>query len=449
MVEKFYSFKFQNVKAMRYLSLMLLPFPFIPLMGANVGVVIFLLVIMGPMVLGIVLAILKGKAEDIICIKDTYFESSYFGDINYDDILRISSPMMYPKPCIQLKLNNGQKVTWILNYQSNVFNNKEDVTTFLAFIEALEQQIKNKEAKNSSAKPAGLELEEKTSNIDSVSEDQNLTSLTEQLEGVKKKNNMSKWAIPIGLAFAVLALVRTCGTDWFRSGDFNGPEMAKNSEKIFQHRSAEAKLVLGKLARQSGPYFLYSNDTSASLTLLPDLDMDNRTGISAFDYVTANKSLEAFIEHPDSAKLDLYVIGKGKSMGKLSKSALNSYDSTKTYLYFRAYDPTLLIPSSSPQDKTNLKDTGANVAFDVSTGIPLYDTHSLGKAISKAFPGMNMMLANAKLRPSSYKLYLAARTDAGMDEAIFRKAVRELNKQMNAVKVDTSTFKLKIFNKNF
>ncbi|QNK63504.1 hypothetical protein H7F33_03095 [Pedobacter sp. PAMC26386] len=60
---------------------------------------------------------------------------------------------------------------------------------------------------------------------------------------------------------------------------------------------------------------------------------------------------------------------------------------------------------------------------------------------------MNMMLANAKLRPKTFKLYLAARTGTGMDEALFRKAVKELNKQMNAVAVDTTTFRLKISNK--
>lgn len=271
--------------------------------------------------------------------------------------------------------------------------------------------------------------------------------MTDKPENVKKENKSRlPWTIPLSLIFGVLALIRTCGKDWFRSGDLNGARLVKSSEEIFERTSAEAKLVLEKLVRKSGPYFLYTNDTSANLRLLPNLDMDNPIGIAAFKYVNANKSLRAFIDHPDSARLNLYIISRENAMGRLLRSGPDRYDSTRNYLFFRAYDPTLTVPFSV-RNKTSMEDTVVSKAFDVIRRIRIDDPAALNKAISGAFPGMAMMLANVKLRPLSYKIYLAARTGPGMDEALFRKAMMELNKQMNAAHVDTTAFRLKIFNK--
>ncbi len=444
MTSKIYEFKFQNVKAMRYMALLFTGIPFIFLLDPGVRVWVFMLVLMGPMALGFGLFILKVKAHDVIRVEDSYLDSSYFGKVSYDDILSISSPLPYAKPCIQLKLKDGRKMTWALNFRDNMFHGKEDLDTFLNFTQALEGQLKKTGDKSLPVKPPVFSSEEVSSGVNALSEKQDVPSLAEQLEKVKQQNNSSKWVLPIGLVFALLALVRTCGKDWFKSNDFNGPEMVKSSEKLFERTSAEAKLVLEKLVVKSGPYFLYSNDSSASLTLLPALDMGNPTGISAFKYVSANKSLRAFIDHPDSAELNLYIMGKGNRIEKLTKSSLNSGDSTKTWLYFRAYDPELKFPSPGGTSK----DSVSARAFDIKTGVPLQDTVALDKAISEAFPGMKMMLANVKFRPSTFKLYLAGKTGSGMNEGLFRKAVHALNKQMHAAKVDTSVFKLKIFNKN-
>ncbi|QNK63505.1 hypothetical protein H7F33_03100 [Pedobacter sp. PAMC26386] len=326
MEEGVYAFKFQNIKGIRYMLLLPLGFPFIFLLGPNVNVWIFMFILFAPMILAIVMMFIKMSTRDTITITDTYLDSNYFGKIFYDDILQISSPAMYA-PAIRLKLRDGRKVTWSTNYK---MQSKKDQLTYSHFTIALQQQLKKRE-QDSLSKPTLTQLTKKTYPESNTSfEDPDSLSLTEQFDIAQKKNNIKPWAIPVGLILAIASLVRVYGPVWFKQKNPFDKEAAKNSEEIFERRSSQAKLVLKKLVQRSGPLFLYSNDTTVKLTLLPDLDMTNPTGISAFKYTNASTNLEKFIAHPDSVNLDLYVIGKGDNFSKLTKSILNNGDTTKT-----------------------------------------------------------------------------------------------------------------------
>ncbi|WP_341837805.1 hypothetical protein WJU16_08035 [Chitinophaga pollutisoli] len=93
-----------------------------------------------------------------------------------------------------------------------------------------------------------------------------------------------------------------------------------------------------------------------------------------------------------------------------------------------------------------IADSSGLPVFDVKTAIAVYDTLMIAKPLSEVLPGMPMMLAQVRHR-ASFRIYLTGREKDGVTESLFRKAVRELNKQLSKVVADTSRFVMKVHNR--
>src|SRR5690606_1406313 len=108
------------------------------------------------------------------------------------------------------------------------------------------------------------------------------TEVIRQLERHKKRDINYKYVtIPIGLAFAVLMFVRTCGEDIIREHkdkEFEGVRNATLSEETdYQDNVQEAIRVAKTYAHKFGPIYLLSNDPESRIEFIPDISKDPYT----------------------------------------------------------------------------------------------------------------------------------------------------------------------------
>jgi hypothetical protein len=362
------------------------------------------------------------------------FTSQFYGRVQYADIERIVDLAWYRRnpPTMHLKLKSGQKLAWDLTYRGSVFNSTKDAEVFAQFTDELQQRL-------SALYAAALKQDNPAPAL--VQEHPAV-----QLEREGKKNRNPVWAVPLTLGFALLALVRTCGKDWFSGRRLNFSEMAVKAEKRFSGNIEEVKLLVDSIGRAQGGVFLYSNDTGAVIKLLPDIQSGDVTGIRLFELTSANEQLERFMAHPDSFELKSYVVSADSSVKVLRKGIFNQDDSIGRVLYFRVYDPSLHVnPFGSRRGE--VVDSATLPVFDLTAASAVYDTANPGKAIEEAFPGMKVMLAQVKHRPA-FKLYLAARAGDGITPGLFNRSILALNKQLAAVGADTTKFVKKSFYTN-
>lgn len=429
-----FSFKFQHPSALRYVWLVVLApivcvVPAILLVEDNVALIIAS--VFAPIVIGFYLLFTKGKAQDEISLDNSGFTSAFFGRVQFNEIKAVKgSSLFMDPPSIRIELNNGRKLTWRITSKGSIYNSVEDAETFLRFTAELSLKM-DAWAPRAQVRQSTLSYEK--------------APPSEQLRKVVKRNRKPALAIPIGAAFALLALVRTCGKDWFKRDDINFAQIAAQQEEKYQSNIGEAKAVMSEYLKRQGAHFLYTNDTAARAELLPDINVSDPTGIAAFRHTEANRELEAFIENPDSFRIQTVIIAGDGSVKPMRGSILNMNDSADVQLFIRFYDPQQRIAPPRMRGAAPV-DSSEFPVFDVMTGIPLYDTLKIGGAISESFPAMHMMLAQVRHR-SSFRVYLTGREKDGISETLFRNAVRELNKQLAAVKADTSGFVVKMYNR--
>ncbi|MBV8253690.1 MAG: hypothetical protein JO154_13865 [Chitinophaga sp.] len=430
---KTFAFKFQNArKILLYLLLTILS----PIVGLTILIVLdststtaFLLATLLPLAIGVYLMFRNGKAEDTITLDSSGFTSTYHGRINLDDIDQIIHLKWYQRnpPSMSLRLKSGQKISWWLTYNSNVFNSREDAVTFAEFTAALQTKLDTRYAKKLHSK------------IPSTYED---PAIQLKREGEKNKN-AAIWTVPLSFAIALIGLVKACGKDWIKDRGPNFSQFTAMQADKFDKNIQVAKLMVDSMSKAQGAVYLYSNDTGAIIKLLPNISVSEPTSIKLFELTANNEQLDKFIEHPDSFQLKMIIWGGDSVMRSMSKSIMNYDDSAAINLFIRCYDPKHLInPPGSTRGQTI--DSSTAKPFDMTTGIPLYDTLQPGKAISRAYPGMNIMLAQVNHSPS-FRIYLAGRQQDGISAALFQKSVYALNKQFAAVGVDTTRFMMRTF----
>ncbi|SHM95060.1 hypothetical protein SAMN05444266_11519 [Chitinophaga jiangningensis] len=427
-----YEFGFQSNKGNPYIFLMILsPLVTVPLLVLmeNLNLPVFFIVILTPIIFGGYMMYKKGKARDEITLDNRGFTSSYYGRIDFNDIAEIVQLPWYRRnpPTMAIRLTSGKKIGWNLTYRGSIFNTSADAHTFDDFTTALADKL---EARVQHKNPF---VEQKAPET---------TSLAGQLQGEKKRNNSVYWTLPLGFVVALTGLIRTCGKDWLPNRNIDFGKVAARQEALYHQNIITARQIMDSMAVVNGPAFLYTNDTGAILKQMPDLEVEEATGIRVFQQTAANMEMQRFIEHPDSFPPRIFVIGTDTVFKKMTKSILNMDDSASRYLYLRVYDTSQHI--KAPSFRGSTMDTTKYKVFDVTTAIPIYDTTKIGEAIEKAFPGMHLMLAQVHHR-SSFKVYLTGRVSEGIPEHLFRKAVLELNKQFHAVKVDTTLFVSKTF----
>lgn len=434
-----YAFKFQHPRALRYIWLVILgPVAALALVvwltGPSLPAVLGS--ILGSLGIGFYLLFTKGKASDVISLDNHGFTSGFFGRVEFADIREVSGRSFFmDPPSMRIELNDGRKLTWRITHRGSIYNSVEDAETFLRFTAALSVGMDAWRA--GSPQPAAQRSIPVSEAILPTPDS------AEQLRKVVKRNTKPAWAVPIGAAFAIVGFVKTCGKDWFKRDEINFGKIAAQQEKQYHSNIETAKAVMAKHIKSQGAFFLYTNDTAARAELLPEIDVTEPTGIAAFRHTGANRELEAFIAQPDSFNLQTIIAAGDGTVAPMRASILNMDDSAAAKLFIRFYDPRQRIEPGALRGQRT--DSTEWPVFDVKTAIPLYDTLHFKDPISHALPAMHMMLAQVRHRPS-FRVYLTGRVKEGVPETVFRKAVRELNRQMAAVEVDTGKFVIKIYN---
>lgn len=433
-----YSFKFQHPRALRYVWLTVFA-PIVVLVAviflAGPSMPAILISTLGTMALGFYLLFTKGKAADEVSLDDKGFTSAFFGRVDFGEIAEVSGQSFWMEPpSLRIHLHGGRKLTWRLTYKGSIYNSVADAEVFMQFTGDLSARVDAFAARM----PVAPE-------VPAAHLPEGRPTPAEQLRKVKDKNRKPAWVIPVGAVFAVLALVKTCGKDWFGSHEPDFGKMAQQQEKLYNYQLEEAKAVLAEHLKTQGALFLYTNDTVASASLLPRISDENPLGIKAFRHTQANRQLREFIAHPDSFEIQTVILAGDESVAPMRKSILNLNDSAVTHLFIRFYDPAQRIVPMQMRGQA-IADSSELPVFDVKTAIALYDTLAIAKPISEVLPGMPMMLAQVRHRPS-FRIYLTGREKDGVTESLFRKTIRELNKQLSNVEADTSGFVMKVYNR--
>ncbi|RAJ11109.1 hypothetical protein LX64_00717 [Chitinophaga skermanii] len=397
---------------------------------------LFALSMVVPLVVGMILLLRNRRGKDEIVFTRDGFDSLVYGNIAYSDIVKIHNSVWLPKPSLKLSLKNGKKATWLLSYRANLFNNEEDIIQFERFTAQLTMELLKFEKKNPFTyivnEPSATNIPE--------------GALSRQAQQSTARNKRPTWMIPVTAVFAITAFIRTCGKDLFKRKEPDFAKYAMEQRARYEENIDRSKAVIDSFVRSQGAMYLYTNDTAAKLVMLPDVAVVDVTGIEMFRNQMANDSLEKYIQHPDSFAYKTIVIS-GRTFKPMTKTILNMNDSANTTLYFRVYDSTLhIINGYDRRRNPGPVDSSKFPVFDMTTAIPVYDVKDVYTPISETFPGMHMMLAQVKHRPTTFKIYLTGRENEGVTREVFDRSVAALEKQLKAVEVDVSGFVKKTFN---
>ncbi|HEY0297598.1 MAG TPA: hypothetical protein VGB84_00120 [Arachidicoccus sp.] len=430
MKEKTYSFKFNNIKAMRYLPLSFAGIPFISLLDTDVTVALFMIIILLPMLVAFIIIFKKMSVRDEIIIGDSYLDSAYYGRINFDEIKKVSSSDMWGKPNLIIKLQNGRKCRWI---PVSTLKSNKNVQALQAFIDCFSDALHKK-----TTSPA------QTIITDNAEEK---IDLKEELESVKTKNSkVSKFAVPATLGLALIGFARTCIMPKI--------EQHKNDEvrNMFQEGleenndlKNEAVDLIKKYQHKYGPFYLFTNDTSAVIKYIPRIEPpDGYEGPLSYEF--ENDSLRKLLAHPDSMRWNMTIATKDGNSCMLKKGLLNTDDSTDTYVYLTENIPDIKVTN----EISGLNDTVSepdSLPAQLSFAVPLYKNKSIGENLNDGVIGYDMFMSLITHHSATAKLYMAAQDKEGkMDDVLFKKVVAELKKTLGRQGADTTVFFIKEFN---
>ncbi|RAV28415.1 hypothetical protein [Sinomicrobium soli] len=447
-----FSFNFQNPKAARYLvGGLLVSFVLIGIVVASdfinavdsefLSIAVFLAAMLLPLGTGIYLMITKGKARDRITLTDDALNSEYFGRIPYAEISKVYDANIFtaPPPSLKMRLKTGKKIMWPLSDQSSLYNSKEDLQVFLQFKEALSGKLEKFYETRQQAPvttPATHSGPAGTAPVQTVQAD----TPDRQLKKNIAKSKKGTWAIPLSLALGLLALARTCGSDWVKKDQPDFYKMHQQSEELHDHYLQRARGILQERLQTEGRLFLYSNDPEARLGLLPPVYYDNPTGIETFEYNNAINDLRNFVQHPDSVGLSL-ILSDGYGDSRELKGTVWDYSASgNKALFLRIYDPEHRI---KPRYNSNITDSTDYPVLEHMWKVPVTDSISPDQSLETSLPGFNMLLSMVRHNAPSCKLYLAAREKDGVTAERFREAVHILNRALHHVQADTTAFTLK------
>lgn len=427
-----YRFRFQNPRGFKYLWLAALS-PLLALVLVSVLDIrdsLFVLgIVLVPLVLAFYLFARKSRARDEITVDDEGLTSDWFGRINYASIEKAEGgSWKRTPPSLQLKLRNGHKVTWLLSWSGSVFNSREDAAVFSLFTEVLTGKMNKKEV------AAGYPSKQAAPYS---------TAAAQVEQAVQKNRKGQSWFFPVSLVFAVLALVRTCGKDWFHRKDPDFAAVARYQKQEFEQNFTKAREVMATKVAGYGPIYLFTNDTAAHIELLPDIQLEEMAPqLSIFRNGVMSDSLKKFIEQPDDyGVITMVATGDGKCK-PMEKSVLNKKDSTNRYVYFRIFVPRNGYPQDARRHLSGGRDTANGRDLNLSVGIPVYDTSKLAEAFDHALPNTHMLLAQLRFN-SGCKIYITGSAHDSIPETLFLKVMAMVNKQRKEVKADSVKFVLK------
>lgn len=439
-----YNFRFQNVKVAWYfiggfLAALLLAITTVMLCQANL--LLMLLSIFSPMTAGIWIAIKKAKATDHIILSSKGFVSAFYGNVAYADIQSVSGPTIWVQAPIVLilKLRSGKKLIWALTLKNSLYNRKEDAETFNKFTAALSEKMELYYRANASKTPAVRTASSQSTNIAPENP-------ARQLKKGITMPKAARTAIPLGSIILLLLALKNCGVDYIENKkDREVKAIFQSAETRYQNTVDHAKEVLDSMQKVSGPVFVYTNDSSVSVEIMPDINTDNAEllhDVPVLAHGAITDSLEKFMAYPDSFAYNMVLQTAGDRTLWVTKSVLNYNDSSDTWLYLACYEPDMPVTDKSKRSKNASSDNQQTFFF--TTGIPVYNNRPLLKSMEDATLNLKMLLARTKFS-AHYKVYLLAlsRKDH-IPESLFKEAVTTLNQQLAEIKADTAAFHFSI-----
>jgi len=436
-----YSFQFQVVNSVKYFiygALLGFSLMVVLLLFNVLNFVLIILAVFVPFITGGWLFYKKGKASDHIVLDKVGFSSSFFGRVEYEEIDRIPHPAWLgaPAPSLKIVLKSGRKLMWGLSDVGSVFSTTADAVTFRTFIDDLYFHLERKARQTDDEQVCRI--------VDNGSDSKE--SPSQQLGKIKIKYGKQAIIWPVGLLFAILIYIKTCGTNFIRDNkDDKIREMFQNSDRQYKVNIIESKAVLDSFAKTLGPVYLYSNDPNIELMLFPIIKEEhNLDAVPTLKRAFTNIELKKFIKHPDSANFVTVLVDSKKQMTVMRKSMMNYGDSSDTFLFLRFYDPSQKI-NPDPYSRRKPVDSATFVPFDVTTAVSIKKGQSLSEGLENSVISLKMMLAQAKLRPQ-FRIYLSGATYNNVSKELFYEVVAELRKKLVAAEVDTLEFKVTVHN---
>ncbi|GGH72064.1 hypothetical protein HNQ91_003361 [Filimonas zeae] len=427
-----YRFRFQNTHGFKYLWLAALSPVLTGVLVSTLNIrdsLVVLCIVLVPLVPAFYLFARKSRARDEITVDDEGITSDWFGRINYASIEKAEGgSWKRTPPSLQLKLRNGHKVTWLLSWSGSVFNSREDAAVFSLFTEVLTGKMNKKEVLQGYPSKNDVPYSAAAAQVE---------------QAVIKNRKGQSWFFPVSLVFAILALVRTCGKDWFLRKDPDFAAVAQYQKQELQSNLAKVKEIMAEKMAHYGPVYLYTNDTAARLELLPDIELAEMTPqLSLFQNGMMNESLRKFIKHPDDYDVITMLVAGNGDAKPMQKSIFNKKDSISRYLHFRIFVPQNGYPPTARKTISAGRDTAQKPDLQFATAIPLYDTVKLSEAIDNALPNTHMLLAQLRFN-TGCKVYITGSAHDSIPETVFRKVMAILDEQRKQVKADSIPFVFK------
>ena len=468
--EKHFDFRCNNTKALWWLLLCFVGIPLMMVLPRNTPFILFMAVLFVPIIVAFTILIKKVKIKEEITLTTDHLVSKRFGNAYFKDIESISTSVLLAKPNLKIQMSNGDRLRWVTISNKIGDPNYENLKAFFeAFSEAIlaysdpnqannpdEETIKSKistmdftdtpdreapNLKDQAGQFAGLSHEghdDKETGVASVSEtraDNDNTGkarLREDIQSVKKSNNkIGKVAIPFGLALALLMFAKTYFGDKIK--EHKRREIAnifQGSRDYNEDLKEKTREFIPKYQKEKGPFFFLTNDTTAVLHYLPKIvTPDNYDG--PLSYVFESDSLKKLLNSPDSMQWYMVVQTGSGEVYPLTKTLLNSNDSTDTYVYFSEVVQEIKQPNPDYYDKQQTPDAPDSLPTQLTFVVPLYPNNSIEKDLEQGMLGYKMFLSLLTHHPRTTKFYMAARQGEGrMDEALFEKITETIKSDL-------------------
>lgn len=459
MENRTFIFTSQNPKASRYLLICLLSF-IMPFGVSFLNPILLMTVVVGALTLGFVLFSRHTKAPEKIKLYDSYLHSEIFGEIYYEDIVSAKPVVIDTGRGLRLKLNKGKKAWWLAL-------KKEENPEYEAFVAALSEAVSHltfsentvlhqqkevrsvqldsdvtiEREKNKKAQP-------KTDRVQNSSPEIEL-----ELRNVQRKNKGSRknTAIISGLTLLVLALLglfKVYAPRWEQSRNEKERQMIGQGLALQQEKKANlmdsAQALIREYTDKNGPYFLYSNDSTATLRYLPVIQFNNPSsgGIKSLVLDDRPEKLKAFLANPDSASWAIALKTSDQAFYQTDAYTLGDRN-LETKIYFTLTNKKVFVSAPVSYSGTGGEQVLDSIPLQLEFAVSLDTKGDLSKAIQE---GLNVLKPYLRKHPESMNFFLAARQGEGrMDKDLFEKAERILKVQLAKMQVDTSGFKEKIF----
>lgn len=443
-----FSFKFQSSLGAKYLVFGIAGFILLPMLSVFVfddgrliiGCVIIAVILFG---LGIFYFIKNSKGSDSITFEPDGFHSEFHGRVGFNEIDTIKGYGILgaPPPSMKMILKSGKKLIWYFSPTKSIYNTEEDVSTFFAFTDALEQKMQNWQKKDQGEIQSQIVLPKSAKPLPETPTEHPIA----QLRKVKKGFNRKPLIIPVAAIFGLLIFVRTCGEDFFeKKRNRDVQKIFQNSEKSYQNNLKKLPHILDEYTPKLGAIYLFSNDLEIDVKLLPEIT-ENRalSQVPVLSRADLDRQMRHLIKYPDSAVFKTALIHSDSEIQFMRTSMMNYGDTSKVMLYLRFFDPERKI---NPLRMGKEIDSSQYRVFDFYTGVNPYPVDSLRFHLQNSIPGLRMMLAQLN-HSTSMKMYLTGAEKDEIPKSLFLQTVAELKQLMTEAKVDTSVFNVKTFNK--